>query len=291
MKSLFEKGLSVKLMNADFLNLILTSPDLNISSESVLAQSLLQYVTHNQKELPQKDLQLLFSQIRYNSVSIPLLIQFSKYLPCLPSEYQTVIIFKLYSLEKIPIPISIASPQFPKRKYLTPEPLTFVPYFRDSLAVVLDDYNRSVVSKTGGSWWQNIVSDQKIAGSQKIYYKLDSCAGKYVGIGFGSKDYEKEESFLGQRPDGWCLCTSAGFGWDGHIFNGITTNEGQPYAPSELLAPGATVRLDIDLDEGKAKWVIGDRVLPVAWSNFKGKEVHVIVSMYLPGSSVTVWRE
>jgi hypothetical protein len=295
---LFQKGLSIQLVNPELLNLIISSPHLSISSESILGNALLQYLQHNQKELDPKSIHLLLSQIHYHSLPVILLLQYSLYLPHLPSDFQSIILHKLYQLEMILPPASLTSSLTPtlsqKRKYLESfKPLTFTIYhaLNTYLSVnTTDGDNRAIISKTTGEWWQNVVSEQKLEGRQKIFYKLNSTGGKYVGIGIGSKDYESIESFLGQRTDGWCLCTSAGYNWDGHIFNGITTAVGIPYAPPELLGPGATVELDIDMNEGTAHWVIGNRVLPIAWNNIKG-DVYVIVSMFMPGSCVTVWRE
>jgi len=222
------------------------------------------------------------------------MVQFYDYLSYLPPEWETFMLMKLANVENLQIPEdiikSVQKSLYMVKRQNSKENLTFKPY-HGTLAVKYDDQNRAVVSKTGGGWWQNIVSDQQILGVERINFKLNSCGDKYVGIGFGVKDYEQDESFLGQRNDGWSLCTASDYEWDGHIFNGITTNTGKPYAPGQLLRPGATITLEIDTIKGVATWIVGEKSLGVAWYNVTRQDLHVIVSMYMPNSSVTVWRD
>jgi len=287
------KGLQQDLLPPNLFHRILSCSEIIAPSEQIIAECLLQYLDVN-KTISPDNLNLLLSSIRYYCLPVPTLIQFSIYLSHLPPDYSSVLAIKLSNINNIPLSDSmnalLTTPLFKRRYSPLLEPLTFTstkPY----LLYTTDSDDRAVVSKKDGSWWMNIVSDQKIESNQKIYYHLNNVGGGYVGLGFGCKSYEAEENFLGQRPDGWCLVTSRGYDWDGNIYNGITSNTGIAYAPPNGLYEGTTIILEINVDDGKAHWIVNDQVLPTAWQNFKGKEIYVIVSMFLPGSNVTVWRE
>jgi len=279
---------------------ILVSEDLQIT-ESPIAQSVLDYITTNRKSLSDPDIISLFSTIRYPLLSTDLLVKFHDYKPYLPQVWTLTLLQRLYNHQQIPIPDHIKKPlennnlSISRAKSPGIVPIQFYAHANHSASLNVEhtEDGKCIISKTGGDWWQNVVSVEPLsAGSEyTIYFQIENCGGQYIGIGLGNKDYDLENSFLGQRNDGWCLCTSAGHPWDGHIFNGITTNTVVVYAPPDLVRLGATIGMKVDLIAGTAKFFIGDHQLPNAWTNLKGLPIHVIVSMFLPGSKVIVWSE
>jgi len=137
----------------------------------------------------------------------------------------------------------------------------------------------------------NALSEEPLtSGKHRIHFRLDNGGGQYVGVGLGGDSYANLEEFLGQKANGWSLCSTAGHPWDGHIFNGITSNTGVPYAPPECVRIEATIVMDVDLDVGTVEFSVGDRPFGVAWRNVV-PPVHVVVSMFMLGSAVTVWRD
>eukprot|EP00727_Mastigamoeba_balamuthi_P005812 m51a1_g1850 hypothetical protein (270) ;mRNA; f:594512-595962 len=156
------------------------------------------------------------------------------------------------------------------------------------------DSSDYVVEKPKGWWWANCLSKLPMrCGVHKYTFVLEShgeiegtkC---YVGLGVALQEVAKMREFLGQRQNGWSLCTASGmYRFDGNIYHNIAMNEGIVYAVRELVLEGATVEMIVNLVDATLSFVCSGKDLGVAFQGIPSP-VWACVTMFAPGSRVSV---